>query len=147
MASYSDYWKKRIEDLKVDIKKTYKDDYLMYKGYYDERIKLNKGSGRRKNEDPFNSATMLRFMTEYKNKLDSAENGLYDKSYTQIVDLWKKLSEEKSTLQVLTVKYKLNEAGTVMIQKFVVEELENDTTAYPLNQPFFDFIQKSGFRR
>lgn len=149
MESFHSYWTERVEELKIDLKKDYEKRYLEEKDRYEkrkseleERKKLYR-SLKIKIEDSgvdyaFNS------MTEYKNKLDSAEKGLYKYS---VIDLFEKLSVENSKLTQVTVKYKLNETGPTMIQKFIIEELQNDTTAYPTDETLIKFIHKSGMRR
>lgn len=147
MASYSNYWTTRIEELKVDLKKQYEEGYLREKKTYEERIAKNQEWGkklRQKDRDFYNAALPYKYMTDYKNKLDSAEKGLFKYS---VLDIFKNLSVEKSQLHQLTVKYKLNETGPTMIQKFIIEELPSDTTSYPTDETMTDFIHKSGLRR
>lgn len=147
MESYSNYWTKRIEELKVDLKKQYQDRYLSEKKTYDERVAKNEEWGKklgRKGQDLYNAALPYKYMTEYKNKLDSAEKGLFNYS---VLNVFQNLSVEKSQLHQLTVKYKLNDSGPTMIQKFIIEELQTDTTSYPTDESMIDFIRKSGLRR
>lgn len=147
MESYADYWKNRINELKVDLKTGYEKKYIDDKETYERRAKQNEERAKKwriKNEDVFGADFYYKSMVKNKNKLDSAQKGLFNYS---VIDIFEKLSKEKTKLHQLTVKYKLNESGPIMIQKFVIEELESDTTVYPTDETILKFIQKSGIRR
>jgi hypothetical protein len=146
MESYHNYWKNRVSELKTSLTKEYEEGFHREKENYDKEIK---SLARRQREFHYkpsdaNAKYIYNSMTQYKNKLDSARKGVFKYS---LIDVFERLSNEKSKIHQLHVKYKLSPSGLISIQNFFIEELENDTSAYPSDDNLARFIQKSALRR
>lgn len=144
MADYNEYWMERIESLKQDLTNDYRKSFKDDSTNWARRMQKNKAANAG-NKDYYNANMFKESMDGWKMKLDSAEQGLYN---YPVIDIFTALSEEKKTILVqVNAKLKLAENGATLNQNFVIEQMENDTAVYILDEPIFKFVSKSGLRR